>query len=180
MKHSEEHEEFAHLQPVEALALGQGREVEHVGQKPFDRRMECQCGHGIGRHVGVTGYLQSEDIGLADFSPGLKRKDDDLTLLMGRDDILLAAGQTGALLRGDKLRTLRLADKQRAGAYKKNTDHAARSEGDTFARKKRTPDKATIYRIAGPTERNRKRRTTATIRRTILLQSRLHKLRLGL
>lgn len=134
IEHLEKHEELGHLQTMEPFAGLELRNIEHIGQQSLDSRMERQYGHGIGWNFGTISRLGAEDIGVADFGTEFERKDDDLSLLMGRHHILFTARQAGTLLRGHEFRPLRLADVQRTGAHKKNPDHAARREGDTFAR----------------------------------------------
>ena len=62
----------------------------------------------------------------------------------------------------------------------KDVHHTITREGDTFTGRVGCGCETAIARIADTAKGRRKGRTTTTIRRTILLQCRLHKLRFGL
>ena len=102
-------------------------------------------------------------------------------IVLCRDDVTLAAGQTDTLFRGHQTHGIGcVLQLERPRHDEKDVHHTITREGDTFTGRVGCGCETAIARIADAAKGRRKGRTTTTIRRTILLQCRLHKLRFGL
>ena len=103
-----------------------------------------------------------------------RQHDDIRRRVLSGSDIAFAPRKTYALVRSYQPHRVGLMiEFERAANHEQQTRHIITRKGDAFVRSERQTGKMAVGRIADTPKRGRERRTTTTIRRTSLSQSRL-------